>query len=196
MTTEKTASPSPPKAPGDITRLLEEWADGDREALDQLFPMVIDELRVIARSSLACEEPDHSLQPTELISEVCLKLLNQKVMVWESRSRFYAFSSMLMRRILVDHARRRRATKREVLKVPFQEALEVPDDKVSDILAIDEALSDLEAVAPRQAQIVSMRIFGGWTFEEIAESMSLSKTTVKRDWKAAQLWMRRQLSWD
>ena len=186
--------PTQPSSKGDVTRLLEDWAKGDAEALNHLFPMVIDELHVIASASLAREGPYPSLQPTELIDEVCLKLLGQKQLHWDNRSQFYAFSSMLMRRILVDHARCRRAAKRDVVKVPFHEALGVPDEALPDILAVDEALKDLEAIDPRQAQIVNMRIFGGWTIDEVAEAMGIGTMTVKRDWGAARLWIRRELS--
>lgn len=196
MTTRDIPSiaPSQPRPKGEVTRLLEDWAEGDADALDRLFPMVLGELRVIARAALAREGPYHSLQATELIDEVCLKLLNQRSLHWESRSQFYAFSSLLMRRILVDHARRRQAAKRSAIKVPFSEALEVPDDKVPDIIAVDEALKDLEALDPRQARIVEMRIYGGWTIEETAEALGIGSMTVKRGWSSAQLWMRRQLS--
>ena len=186
--------PSRPSRKGEVTRLLEEWSEGDGDALDRLYSMVLDELRVIARGALAREGAYHSLQPTELINELCLKLLHQKMSHWESRSQFYAFSSMLMRNILVDHARRRLATKRSALRVPFDEALGVPDERIPDIIPIDDALKDLETLDPLQARIVEMRYWGGWSIEEIAEALDISPTTVKRRWSSAKLWLHRYFS--
>ena len=196
MTTKEpsTTSSTQPKGKGEITRLLEDWAEGDADALDQLFSMVLDELRAMARGALAREGQHHSFQPTELVAEVCLKLLNQKVFHWESRSQFYAFSSMLMRRILVDHARRRQSAKRSSLKVPFNEAFGVPDDRIPDILALDDALRDLGTLDSLQAQVVEMRLYGGWTLEEIAAALNVSLRTVKRRWSSAQLWLRRHFT--
>ena len=185
--------PSEPTRKGELTRLLEDWANGDADALDRLFPMVLDELRAMARGALAREGDFQFLQPTELVSEVCLKLLKQRAFQWESRSQFFAFSSMLMRRILVDHARKRRTDKRDAVKVSILDDL-VADEKGPEILALDDALKDLEALDPLQARIVEMRIFGGWTIPQIAAALDVGTTTVKRRWSSALLWLRRHLS--
>ncbi len=182
-----------PSGKSKITRLLEAWAAGEEEALEKLFPLVVDELRMIARSYVA-REAGSSLQPTELIDEVCIKLLGQKKLHWENRSQFFAFSAELMRRILVDSARRHLAAKRKAVKVPFEEALGLPQEKAPDVLAVDEALKELEALHPRQAQIVEMRVFGGWTVDEVAEALDVAPMTVKRQWRGALLWLRRELS--
>lgn len=176
---------------GDVTRLLEKWAEGDADARDRLFSMVLDELRAMARGALAREGRFHSLQPTDLVSEVCLKLLNQRSLHWESRAQFYAFSSNLMRYILVDHARRRLSAKRNGVRIPFNEVLGVPDERVPHILALEDALKDLETLDPLQARIVEMRLYGGWTIEEIAEALEIGSTTVKRRWSSARPWLRR-----
>lgn len=190
MSTKRTSS-----GKSEITRLLESWAAGEADALDRLFPLVVDELRLIARSYVA-REAASPLQPTELIGEVCIKLLGQKKVHWESRSQFFAFSAELMRRILVDSARRQLAAKRKAVKVPFEEAFGLSEKKAPDVLAVDEAVKELEKLNPRQARIVEMRVFGGWTVEEIAEALSIAPMTVKRQWRGALLWLRRELSQD
>lgn len=179
----------------EITRLLENWADGEEGALEALIPQVVDDLRVIARSFLSREVAHHSLQPTELINAVYVKLAGQRKLHWENRAQFFAFASQLMRRILVDHARRKRAGKRDGIKVPFDEALGLAsEDRRTDVLAVHEALEKLAELDERQAQVVEMRVFGGWTFEEIAEALGVGLSTVKRDWKTALIWLRRDLS--
>lgn len=175
---------------GEVTRLLEDWAKGDADALDRLFYRVVDELRAMARGALAREGHYVSLQPTDLVGEVCVRLLSQKVLYWESRSQFFAFSSKLMRRILVDRARRRQAGKRNGIQVPYSDDLVVLDDRI-DILALEDALRDLELLDSHQAEIVVMRLFGGWTIPEIAEALGMSTTTVKRRWRSARTWLRR-----
>lgn len=141
-------------------------------------------------------EAGSSLQPTELIGEVCIKLLGQKRVHWENRSQFFAFSAELMRRILVDSARRQLAAKRKAVKVPFEEAFGLSEEKAPDVLGVDEALKELEALNPRQARIVEMRVFGGWTVDEVAEALDIAPMTVKRQWRGALLWLRRELSRD
>ncbi len=179
----------------EITRLLEDWADGEDGALEALIPKVVDELRIIARSFLAREHPHHSLQPTELINAVYVKLAGQKKLHWENRSQFFSFASQLMRRILVDHARRKKTDKRYGIKVPFDEGLGLAaEERRTEVLAVSEALDKLAELDERQAQVVEMRIFGGWTNEEIAEALGVGLSTVKRDWKTARAWLRRELS--
>lgn len=178
---------------GEVTRLLAQWAEGDGEALGRLIPLVVEELRAIARGYLAREDRDLSLQPTELIHDVYVRLVGQRAVSWDNRKQFFAFSAQLMRRLLVDHARRRRAAKRSAVKVAFEEALAVPELGDAGVLALNDVLGDLEKLDRRQSRIVEMRIFGGWTIEEIAESLEVGLSTVKRDWKAALCWLRREL---
>ncbi len=184
-----------PMDKGEVTRILKSWEAGDPDALERLFPLVLDELRAIARSYLARESPEQSLQPTELINEVCLKLLRQGETHWENRSQFYAFSAKLMRCILVDSARSRKAVKRSGgIKVSFHDALGLPEEKSPSVLALDEALDALEELSPRQAKVVEMKFFGGWTIEQTAETLGVGTTTVKRDKDFAIAWLRHELS--
>ncbi len=178
----------------EITRLLQGWADGDDEAFAALVPRILDELRVIARSKMVREGAGHSLQPTELVQEVYLRLADQRELQWDSRSKFYAFAAQLMRRILVDHARRKHAGKRSGIKVPFEEAFGLAaEERRTEVLAVHVALEKLAALDARQCQVVEMRLFGGWTNEEISESLGVGVSTVKRDWKTALPWLRREL---
>ena len=178
----------------EVTRLLEKWSGGSEEALGDLIPLVLEDLRVIARSYLFREGPDHSVGPTELIHDVYIRLANQKNVSWENRSQFFAFSAELMRRLLVDHARHQQAGKRQGVKVELNEALKLPDKRDPDLVELDLALSRLAELDQRQSLIVQMRIFGGWTIEEIAESLDVGTTTVKRDWSTALCWLRRELN--
>ncbi len=178
----------------EVTQLLEDWAEGDRDALDRLIPLVVDDLRVIARSYLAREAHGHSIEPTELINDVYIRLAGQRHVSWDNRSQFFAFSAQLMRRLLVDHARRRQAGKRRGVIVPFSEAFALLEEKDPDLIALDDALESLAELDARQSLVVQMRIFGGWTVEEIASGLDIGATTVKRDWSAALLWLRRELS--
>ncbi len=187
-------NPQAPMKKRDVTQLLGDWAEGDKDALDRLIPLVVNDLRLIAKSYLARESPDHSVQPTELINDVYIRLAGQRQVSWDNRSQFFAFSAQLMRRLLVDHARRRRAGKRRGIKVPFNEALGLFKEKDPDLIALDDALDSLAELDARQSLIVQMRIFGGWTVEEIAKGLGIGTTTVKRDWSAALLWLRRELS--
>ena len=180
----------------DVTRLLHAWSEGDPGARDRLIPLVFDELRRIARHQLQKERLDHTLQPTALVNELYLRLVNQKDVQWESRRDFFAMSATLIRRVLVDYARRHKAKKRGSggPKISLDEALGVPDSGDPDLLALDDALKALEKIDPRGSRIVELHVFTGLGYREIAEVLDISRSTVVRDWTHAKLWLRRELS--
>lgn len=180
-----------PLSGGEITRLLTHWGDGDPAALERLMPLVYEDLRQLARKQFRAESPGHTLQPTALVSEVYMRLSDQRSVEWQSRGQFFAFAAMLMRRILVDYAKARRTAKRggHVQKVPLNEALAMAETESVDVLALDEALDRLADFDPRAAQVVELRFFIGLTQEEAAEALDLSVTTVKREWRTARLWL-------
>jgi RNA polymerase sigma factor (TIGR02999 family) len=177
----------------DITALLRDWSGGDREALERLMPAVYGELRRLAASHLKSERPDHTLQPTALVHEAYLRLANQRSVDWVNRAHFFGISARIMRRILVDHARRRRAIKRDgsVLRLTVPEANAA--DRAPELIALDAALTSLEALDPQQARVVELRFFGGMTVEETAEATGTSTATVKREWRTARAWLRREI---
>ena len=186
----------------DVTELLDAWSAGDGSALEELIPLVLDDLRRIAGSFLARESPGHTLEPTALVNEIYLRLVGRRTVQWESRSQFFATMAQLMRRLLVDHSRRRKAIKKggDVQKSVFDEALDTrtlwgPAIRAInvDLVALDDALQSLAAVDPRQARIVELRYFGGLTIEETARALETSPTTVKREWHTARLWLLREL---
>ena len=188
------------KVPGpDVTRLLQEWRDGRQDALDRLMPLVYDELHVIASRHMAREWRGGPLQTTALVSEVYLKLVGQRDVDWKSRAHFFAIAATLMRRILVDNARRELRPKHGggAVAISVDDAQSVAQpfsvDAV-DALALDVALQKLEALDPEQARIVELRFFGGLTVEETAEVVGASPATVKREWALAKGWLYRQLS--
>ena len=180
-----------------LTRLLEAWSQGDPEALDQLTPFIYAELRKLALYHMSREGPGHTLQPTALINEAFLKLLNFRRMDWKDRKHFYAAASQIMRRILVDYARKKRSIKRgrEAKRVPFEEAVAQPSyaPAAADVVAFDEVLTRLKGIAPRKAQIAEFFFFAGMTIEEIAETMEFSVSTVRRDMEFAKVWLTREL---
>jgi RNA polymerase sigma factor (TIGR02999 family) len=178
-----------------ITHLLKEWSDGDQQALDKLTPLVYEELRQQAARYLRKERPGHSLQATALINEAYLRLIDVKDVQWQNRAHFFAIAANLMRRILVDHARRRDAEKRGGSQVLLTlddtfAAAEQPD---VDLLAIDEALNKLAMIDEQQARVVELRFFSGLTVEETAAALDVSPKTVKRDWSVARAWLRREI---
>ena len=179
----------------DISRLLSSWSDGDAAARDALIPLVFDELRGIAQRQYQMERSDHTLQPTAIVNELYMRLAAQKRVQWRHRREFFAVAARLIRRILVDHARRRRASKRGdgEPKIVFDEALGLPVMEDPMLLALDHALRSLAGVDARGARIVELHAFTGLTFEEIAEVVEVSRATVMRDWKHARLWLRRAL---
>lgn len=182
---------------GVLTQLLARWEAGERDALAELMPAVYDELRGIARHHLAGERAGHTLAPTALVHEVYLRLGSYENISWQNRAHFFAMASKIMRRVLVDHARKRRAAKRggAASAVTLFESRQ-PDGGVEevDLIALDEALTRLEALDERQSQVVQMRYFGGLRNDEIAAVLGVSVPTVKRDWAVARLWLRRALS--
>jgi RNA polymerase sigma factor (TIGR02999 family) len=182
--------------PGVVTSLLIELKQGNRQAEGRLIPMVYKELRRIAANYLRREQADHSLQPTALVHEAYLRLTRMHDIDWQSRSHFFAVSATLMRRILVDHARAQQARKRGdgLEPMSFNEAIFFSPERPADVIALDEALEELAAIAPRPAHIVEMRFFAGMTEEEIATVHAINTRTVKRDWRFAKNWLYNRLS--
>lgn len=185
----------------DFTELLHEWSKGDASALGQLIPLVFEDLRAMARRHLARESSDHTLQPTALVSELYLRLVGQTRVQWQNRQQFFAIAATLMRRILVDHAKGKHAEKRggNMLKVPLDDvdgAKLIAEAHGTDVVALDEALEKLRKLNPRQAQIVDLHFYMGLTFEEIAEILEVSVTTVKRDWQMARRFLLREITRD
>jgi len=180
-----------------VTELLVEWGRGNEEALRELMPLVHAELRRIAAGYLRRERRDHTLEPTALVHEAYIRLVDQRRTSWRSRAHFFAVAAGLMRRILVDHARRRSYLKRgggvRPVTLPPEIAGATPGGR-PDILALDEALADLEAMDGRQRQVVELRFFGGLTQEEIAEALGVSLSTVERQWRLARAWLYRRLN--
>ena len=180
--------------PGEVTQLLADMKRGQPDALQRLIPLVYRELRRIAARQMRAERAGHTLQPTALVHEAFLRLVNQNPAGWQNRSQFFALAAQLMRRLLVDYARRRRAVKRGTPVTISEEILPGPSpSQIEAILAVDELLARLADLAPRQARVVELRYFGGLSVEETAEIMSIAARTVKLDWSMAQAWMRSQL---
>ena len=186
----------PEPIPADVTQLLGQWSGGDREALDDLIPLVYDELRRMARGHMAQERAGHTMQATALVNEVYLKLKNERGSNWTNRAQFFAIAAQMMRRILVDYARQHGTAKRGAgaERVPLDEAMLVSKDNASEMLAIDEALQKLEQLDQRKSQVAVLRFFAGLTADEAAEALSISVETVARDWRFAQAWLRNELS--
>ena len=178
-----------------VTHLLKEWSAGDQEALDRLLPLVYEELRRQATRYLRRERPGHTLQTTDLINEAYLRLVEAQDVPWQSRAHFFGVAANLMRRILVEHARRREADKRggSLIRVPLDEASAATDETDVDLLAVDEALDRLALMDEQQARIVELRFFSGLSVEETAEVLGVSTKTVKRDWSAARAWLAREI---
>jgi len=181
--------------PRTVTRLLLDWRNGDQAALDQLLPLVYQELHRRAMILMSRERPGHTLQPTALINEVYLRLVDEGQMVLEDRNDFFAVCANLMRQILVDMARARMAAKRGGgRQAPLEEAMSVSQNPDAELIALDEALGALSALNARQGRVVVLRYFGGLTVEETAKALKVSPETVKRDWKLAKVWLFRELS--
>lgn len=177
-----------------MSMLLRAWSDGDQSALDRLTPIVYDELHRLARRYMKRERPGHSLQTTALVNEAYMRLVDYERMHWQDRAHFFAVSSQLMRRILVDHARRHNLKRGGgVQYVTLEEAIIVGGDLGPDMVALDDALNALAQIDPRKVQVVEMRFFGGLSVEETAEVLKVSTITVKRDWRAARAWLYREL---
>ena len=178
-----------------ITRLLLDWSGGNEAALASLLPLVYDELRAIAQNHLRRERPAHTLQRTALVHEAFLRLVDQKSVDWQSRAHFFGLASQMMRRILVDHARKRGAAKRgsDPLKVDLDEVLGEEDADL-DFEEFDGLLKRFEAIEPRSGRLVELRFFGGLSIEEAAAVLDISVATAKRDWVIARAWLQRELS--
>jgi RNA polymerase sigma-70 factor, ECF subfamily len=180
----------------EVTQILNDWRAGDAQAADKLMPLVYDELRRLARDYLRRERVDHTLQPTALVHEAYVRLVDDKRVSWQNRAHFYGIAARLMRRILVDHARARNAIKRGglVQKVPLDEARDLPPAATNDLVALDSALEDLAKTYPRKSEVVELKFFGGLEADEIAEVLQVSPKTVLRDWQFAKLWLCRELA--
>jgi len=179
-----------------LTGLLDRWGAGDRDALDELVPAVYQELRRLARIQLMDERRGHTLHPTALVHEAFLRLGNYERISWQDRAHFFAVASKIMRRVLVDHARKRRAAKRggSATAVTLIESRSPGESVDVDVVALDQALTRLDELDARQCRIVELRFFGGLEHKEIAEALGISIATVNRDWRVAKLWLRRALS--
>jgi RNA polymerase sigma factor (TIGR02999 family) len=180
---------------GDITKLLFAWSEGDQTALEKLTPIVYDELHRLARRYMKRERPGHSLQTTALVNEAYMRLVDYKRMRWQNRAHFFAVSAQLIRRILVEHARRHNLKRGGgIPHVSLDEAAVVGGSRSPDLVALDDAMKTLAQVDPRKEQVVEMRFFGGLSVEETAEVLKVSPATVRRDWSIAKLWLYRELS--
>ena len=182
--------------PHEITQLLAEWSEGNQAALDQLYPLVYNELRRLAHGYLRRERKGHTLQTTALINEAYLRLVDQKHVHWANRSHFFGISAQIMRRILIDHARRYDYAKRGggAQRISLDEAAIVAKQRGQALLMLDEALKSLAKIDPRRSQVVELRYFGGLNNEEIAGVLKISENTVMRDWNMARAWLYQELS--
>jgi RNA polymerase sigma-70 factor (ECF subfamily) len=184
-----------------VTQLLVDWSKGDQKALDRLMPLVYSELRRQAGNYLRRERQGHTLQPTALVNEAYLKLIDQRNVKWQNRAQFFGVSAQLMRRILVDHARAHQADKRggldqqrlSITSAGELGAKQLASEPAIDLLALHEALNELAVIDPQQSRIVELKFFGGLSIEETAEVLGIGHATVERDWKMARAWLRRKL---
>jgi len=185
-----------PSSTSNVTRLLLQWSQGDTAAREALIPLVYEELRRIARQCLASQRPDHTLQSTALVHEAYLRLVDRSSVHWENRVHFFAVAAQLMRRILVDHARKQRAAKRGGgnLTLALDEAVAPPAKRAVDLIALDDALNGLAALDSRQSQIVELRFFGGLSIEDTSQLLDISPATVKREWATARAWLYEQMN--
>ena len=177
-----------------MTELLAQWSKGDNGAREKLLPVVYNELRSLARRCLGGQRQDQTLQSTALVHEAYLRLVNVNSVRWEDRTHFFAVSAQMMRRILVDHARARHAAKRGGGQVTLilDEAVALPKQRSVDLIALDDALTELAALDARQSQIVELRFFAGLSIEDTAQVLNISPATVKREWATARAWLRRE----
>jgi RNA polymerase sigma factor (TIGR02999 family) len=180
----------------DVTQLLVNWGNGDKAALDQLTPILYDELRRLADSYLRRERDDHTLQPTALVHEAYVKLADQTKLQWQNRAHFFGIAAQVMRHILVDHSRKHRAEKRGSggPKVPLEEGLLVSRTRDADVVALDDALKSLAKIDERKSKIIELRYFGGLTTEEMAEVLGISVATIGRELRMAQAWLHREMT--
>jgi RNA polymerase sigma factor (TIGR02999 family) len=182
-------------SPKEVTRLLVDWGNGDQAALDELIPLVYDELRRLAGRYMRRESKGHTLQTSALVNEAYLRLVDQKNVKWQNRAHFFGVASQLMRRILVDHARNRSRAKRgggaQMVSLAEQAVI---SKEVTDVIALDDALKNLAEMDKRKSQIVEMKFFGGLTTEEVAEVLKVTSRTVEREWRKAKAWLNRAIS--
>jgi RNA polymerase sigma factor (TIGR02999 family) len=182
--------------PENVTQLLVNWRNGDKSALDQLMPIIYDELHRLAKRYMSRERRNHTLQTTALVNEAYLRLMGQGQAEWQNRAHFFGVAAQVMRHVLVDHARSRQYAKRggEANRVTLDDNLAISQEDQIEVLALDEALNRLAALDERKSRIVELRYFGGLSVEETAEVLELSAITVKRDWLKAKAWLYRELS--
>src|SRR5215204_323517 len=182
-------------SPPEITQLLIGWGDGDEQALEKLMPIVYMELRRMAGNFMRRQGPDHTLQATALVNEAYMRLIDSSRVNWQNRTHFFAICAQLMRRILVDFARKKNSLKRggEVQKIELDEAFAAPLEQKTDLVALDDALKILAEMNPRQSRVVELRYFGGLSEEEIAAHLEISVRTVRRDWSIARAWLFRRM---
>jgi RNA polymerase sigma-70 factor (ECF subfamily) len=180
----------------DVTELLLEWQQGDKCALDKLTPLVYEELRRIAHRYVQRERDGHTLQTTALVNEAYVRLVGGRKIEWQNRAHFFAVTAQVMRHILIDHARRRHYAKRggEAQQVSFDDAALMSPERAAELVALDEALSELARLDARKSRVVELRYFGGLSLEETADVLEVSVMTVRRDWRAAKAWLYRALS--
>jgi RNA polymerase sigma factor (TIGR02999 family) len=180
----------------EITRILKDWEAGDTEAPARLMPLVYEELRHLARNYLGRERSDHTLQPTALVHEAYLRLVDERSINWKDRAHFYGIAARVMRRILVDHARAHNAAKRGggQAKLPFDQAPELPAETGVNLVALDSALNNFAQAYPRKSEVVELKFFGGLDTKEISKILDVSEKTVLRDWSFAKVWLCRELT--
>lgn len=178
-------------APSELTHLLLDWGKGDKDALDKLMPLVYDELRSLARRYLSRESAGHTLQTTALVNEAYLRLIDQSRVQWQNRAHFFAISAQMMRRILVDHARKQHYAKRGggAVRLSLDDVALLSKEKAAELVALDEALEKLAEMDSRRSRVVELRFFGGLNNEEIASVLGISANTVMRDWNLAKAWL-------
>ncbi len=185
-----------PSLPGEVTQLLIKWGEGDQAAFEELIPVVYAELKRLARRYMGKERVDHTLQTSALINEAYLRLVDCHSVEWQNRNHFFAVASQIMRHILIDHARSYRYAKRGAgaERIPIEEAEGLRVDRAEELLALDEALKELESFDPRKSRITELRFFGGLTVEETADVMGLAPVTVMREWRAAKAWLHQAMT--
>lgn len=183
-------------SPNEISKLLVRWRNGDKSALDKLTPLVLEELRRLARHYMRAERFGHTLEPTALVNEAYLRFVNLREMEWQNKAHFFAVAATIMRRILVDHARGRNYAKRggAQQRLSLSKADRIANKPDVDLVALDDALLTLETMNSQQSRIVELRFFGGLTIEETAEVLGISHATVERDWAVARAWLRREIT--
>ena len=180
----------------EVTELLQDWSEGDESALERLMPLVYEELHRLAHQHMKREKPNHILQTSALINEAYLRLVDRPRIHWQNRAQFFGIAARVMRRILVDEARKRKSDKRggDTIRVTLNEATNLAHEQAANVMALDDALKSLEAIDPRQSQIVELRFFGGLSVDEVAEALKLSPGTVMRDWTFARAWLKNEMS--